>query len=121
MGVLMYGSPGVEFTFDDRTLTHLLIVITTKLRRHESFVFSWSDPPEAGSGRSTIWLDSSSTLFYRFSGGRIPLINTAWIDVLSRSASSGTGLTLTAEPVPTPGPPLIRKLDSRQPVRAEVA
>jgi len=98
MGTLLYGSPSTEISFDDRALAHLQIVITAKLRRRESFVFSWTDSAEAGSGRSSIWLDSSSTLYYRFFGGRAPLINREWIDVLMKSANSGTGLFFTPEP-----------------------
>lgn len=99
MGILLYGSPSIEVAFDDRALTHLQIVITAKLRRHESFVFSWTDAPEAGSGRSSIWVDPSSTLYYRFYGSRVPSINRDWIDVLMASANSGGGLYFTAEPV----------------------
>ncbi|MEF2978025.1 DUF7882 family protein [Subtercola sp. YIM 133946] len=98
MGVLMYGSPSIEVSFDDRALTHLQIVITAKLRRRESFVFSWADSAEVGSGRSSIWIDPSSTLFYRFYGSRVPAINREWIDVLMDSANSGSGLFFTAEP-----------------------
>ncbi|GAA1002174.1 DUF7882 family protein [Subtercola frigoramans] len=98
MGMLMYGSPSIEFSFDDRALAHLQIVITAKLRRRESFAFSWADSPDIGSGRSSIWLDPSSTLYYRFYGSRVPAINRDWIDVLMDSASSGGGLHLTAEP-----------------------
>src|ERR1700712_3918074 len=98
MGMLLYGSPSVEVNFEDRALTPLQIVITAKLRRRESFVFSWGDAAEVGSGRSSIWLDPSSTLFYRFYGSRVPAINREWIDVLMQSANSGGGLFFTAEP-----------------------
>ena len=94
----MYGSPSIEVGFDDRALTHLQIVITAKLRRRESFVFSWNDSADIGSGRSSIWLDPSSTLFYRFYGSRVPAINREWIEVLMTSANSGGGLFFTAEP-----------------------
>jgi hypothetical protein len=33
---------GTEVAFDNRDRTHLLLVITAKLRRCESFVFSWT-------------------------------------------------------------------------------
>ena len=102
MGVLTYGSPSIEVTFDDRTLMHLQIVITAKLRRRESFVFSWKDTAEMGSGRSSIWLDPSSTLHYRFFGGRVPTVNRAWIEVLMTSANSGGGLVFTPEPFAPP-------------------
>jgi len=98
VGSLLYGSTGVEITFDDRALAHLQIVITAKLRRHESFVFSWTNSVERGSGRSVIWLDASSTLMYRYSGGRQPTINREWIEQLTRSANSPGGLFFTPEP-----------------------
>src|ERR1700712_20360 len=99
MGMLVYGNMGAEIHFDDRALTHLQIVITTKLRRRESFLLSWNDAAEIGSGRSSIWLDPSSTLFYRFFDHRIPSINRAWVDQLMDSANSGAGLFCGAEPV----------------------
>ncbi|MET4783690.1 ATP-dependent DNA ligase [Glaciihabitans sp. UYNi722] len=98
MGRLLYGSQGIEVQFDDRALQHLQIVITAKLRRHESFTFSWSDSAEVGSGRSTIWLDPSSTLYYRYSGSRTPSINRDWINSLMLSANSAGGLFFTPEP-----------------------
>src|SRR3978361_314873 len=98
MGMLMYGSPGIEVSFDDRALTHLQIVITAKLRRRESFVFSWADSAEVGSGRSSIWIHPSSASFVRSSGSLVPAINREWIDVLMLSANSGGGLFFSAEP-----------------------
>lgn len=98
MGTLLYGTSGITVAFDDRSLWHLQIVITAKLRRGESFIFTWSDSAEAGSGRSTIWLDPSVTLHYRYSGNRLPTVNRAWVDALMISANSPGGLFFTAEP-----------------------
>jgi len=98
MGTLLYGSSGMEVGFDDRALMHLQVVITAKLRRRESFVFSWTDSAGVGSGRTTIWLDPSSTLCYRYFGSRIPSINREWIDALMSSANSASGLYFTTEP-----------------------
>jgi hypothetical protein len=98
VGTLLYGNPAITIDFDDRSLTHLQIAITTKLRRHESFLFSWTNSRELGSGRSSIWIDPSSVLYYRFLGSRIPTINPAWVAELVQSANSGTGLVFTPEP-----------------------
>jgi hypothetical protein len=100
MGMLKYGSSSSEISFDDRALLHLQIVITLKLRRHESFIFSWTDIAERGSSRSSIWLHPNITLSYRFSGSRIPTVNQEWIETLMESANSGGGLMFTAEPSP---------------------
>lgn len=85
-------------SFDDRALLHLQIVITGKLRRKESFLFSWTDSADAGSGRGSVWLDPSSTLYYRYTGKEIPPINRQWVESLMMSANSGSGLVYTAEP-----------------------
>ncbi|GAA0996532.1 DUF7882 family protein [Subtercola frigoramans] len=98
MGKLVYGDAGTEIEFDDRVLTHLQIVIGAKLRRRESFFFSWKDDPSVGDGRSSIWLDSSVPLYFRFSGSRVPTINRDWITAMTASANSGAGLTFIEEP-----------------------
>jgi hypothetical protein len=110
MGSLMYGSQAIEINFDDRALMHLQIVITAKLRRKESFVFSWTDAAEVGDGRNSIWLDPSSTLLYKYESSRIPAINREWIDALMNSANSGSGMTYSVEPrTPSPAGPAYRK------------
>ncbi|TFC70646.1 ATP-dependent DNA ligase [Cryobacterium sp. TMS1-20-1] len=102
MGTLLYDNPGIVITFDDRALMHLQIVISTKLRRRESFIFTWSDSADEGSGRSAIWLDPTSTLYYRYFGSRTPSINRDWIEALMLSANSAGGLAFIAEPTPSP-------------------
>lgn len=98
MGKLLYGGAGLEIEFDDRALTHLQIVIGSKLRRRESFFFSWKDSSSIGDGRSSIWLDASIPLYFKFYGGKTPAVNREWIDVLTASANSGSGLVYTDEP-----------------------
>ncbi|TIH35657.1 ATP-dependent DNA ligase [Subtercola vilae] len=98
MGKLVYGDSGTEIEFDDRVLTHLQIVIGAKLRRRESFFFSWKDDPAVGDGRSSIWLDSSVPLYFRYSASKVPVINREWITVMTSSANSGAGLTFIEEP-----------------------
>lgn len=105
MGTLQYGNPSIIASFDDRALMHLQIVIAAKLRLGESFVFSWTDLAEVGSSRSSIWLDPSSSLLFRFLGSRVPSINREWIAALMASANSGNGLILTAEPGTAAGSP----------------
>jgi hypothetical protein len=98
MGSLLYGNTGTAIEFDDRALMHLQIVITGKLRRREGFLFSWTDSVALGSGRTSVWLDPSIPLLYRYRGNRVPTINRAWIDAMSISANSGSGLLFTIEP-----------------------
>jgi len=102
VGSLLYGNPGTEISFDDRALMHLQVVITAKLRRRESFLFTWTNSPDAGSGRSSIWLDPSCTLLYRFAGSRTPSLNREWIEALMLSANSAGGMFFSPEPAAAP-------------------
>jgi hypothetical protein len=98
MGYLIYDGHTAEVHMDDRMLAHLQVVIINKLRRQESFAFSWKDPAQVGDGRSTIWLFPSVSLRFKFEGSRPPTINRSWIDVLTAAANSGSGLQILPEP-----------------------
>ena len=98
MGTFLYGTTGTAITIDDRALAHLQLVITSKLRRGESFTFTWTESAKAGSGRSTAWLAPSSDILFRYLGNRQPAINREWIEVLINSANSTGGLHLIVEP-----------------------
>jgi hypothetical protein len=98
MGKLLYGTPPTEVDFDDRVLVHLQIVIGAKLRRGESFFFSWKNDIQVGDGRSSIWMDAAIPLAFKYSGGRVPIVNREWLDILTASANSGSGLQYIPEP-----------------------
>ena len=102
MGYLMYGRPSESIEIDDRTLAHVKIVILAKLRRNESFAFSFEHEVSEGSGRSTIWLHPSIPIQFKFFGSRQPAINRAWLDALIVAANSVDGLRLIEEPAATP-------------------
>ena len=102
VGTLNYGNPSFVVSFDDRTLAQLQVVITAKLRRGESFLFSWLSRVEEGSGRSAIWLDPSSTIYYRYKGNRIAAMNNEWLNELTVSANRPGGMLLTPEPAARP-------------------
>jgi hypothetical protein len=94
----MYGDSGLEVEFDDRVLAHLQVVIGAKLRRHEGFFFSWRDDPAVGDGRSSIWLETSIPLYFRFSSPERHQINREWLEQLTVSANNAQGMFLTPEP-----------------------
>jgi hypothetical protein len=98
LGKLLYGVGGLEIEFDDRVLAHLQLVISTKLRRHEGFFFSWRDDPAIGDGRSSIWLESSIPLRFRYSSSERHQLNREWLEQLNQSANQPAGLTLSTEP-----------------------
>ncbi len=98
MGQIVYAST-FEARFDDRVLAHLQIVIMAKLRRQESFSFSWTNPRDNGSGRTSLWLHPTIPLVFSFHGNRPPTINRAWIESLMASANSASGLRVLPEPI----------------------
>lgn len=97
MGKLTYDST-LTVDFDDRALAHLQLVIGAKLRRGESFFMSWKDDPAIGDGRSMLWLFPNVPLYFKFSGGRAPAVNRAWVDALMLTANSPQGLQIVPEP-----------------------
>ena len=98
MGYLLYGRPAEEIEIDDRALAHLKIVILSKLRRGETFAFSFQYDVLDGSGRSTIWLHPSIPLQFKFFGSRQPAINHSWLEALVLAANSVDGLRILPEP-----------------------
>lgn len=105
MGTLTYDSK-LTATFDDRILAHLQIVIWAKVRRGESFSFTWTEPARNGYGRTSIWISPSISLTFEYFGGKQPLINRGWVNALSKSANSPGGLTMVPEPTESQaGPP----------------
>ena len=97
LGKLLYSSSRLEIGFDDRVLAHLQLVISTKLRRGEGFFFSWRDDPALGDGRSSIWLETSIPMYFRYSSSHRQQLNREWLEQLTQSANSPAGMVLSAE------------------------
>jgi hypothetical protein len=102
VGALIYGSPSMELQFDDRTLSHLQVVVGSKLRRGESFFFSWKENQRTEDRRSSVWLSPGIPLMFKYSGGRSPQMNVEWLRLLEETANSGRGLLLLPEPPVAP-------------------
>lgn len=88
----------VKVDFDDRLLAHLQTVIGAKLRRGESFHFTWKDDTSIGDGRTTVWIHPRVSLVYKFYGSRRPALNARWVEALMFNANSVTGLYVVPEP-----------------------
>lgn len=97
MGKLAYDR-ALTVDFEDRVLAHLQIVIGMKLRRGDSFHFSWRDDKSIGDGRTSVWLHPAIPLVYKFYGSKPPVINPAWIHALELSANTTQGLMIVPEP-----------------------
>lgn len=98
MGTMYYGDSRFPIPIEDRALAHLQVVIVNKLRRGESFTFSWVKTRADGHGRSTVWMAPELALQFEFGGSKAPSLNRRWLEELSLVASSGTGLILVDEP-----------------------
>lgn len=98
MGTLSYGPSALQVEFDDRVLAHVQAVISVKIRRGESFMFSWFDTQAVGDGRSTIWISAELPMFFRFSKSAPHRMNRQWLESMVIAAGSSQGLILTEEP-----------------------
>lgn len=96
MGFLIYGGTH-EYEFDDRTLGHLKVAITTKLRRQEHFLLNWVTPADRGGGRLSLWLAPSIPLVFKFSGSQPLALNTVWLAALNDLSNTPRGLDLISE------------------------
>jgi hypothetical protein len=101
MGRFTYG-PKITVDFDDRVLVHLQTVISAKLRRGESFMFTWIDDDSTGDGRTSVWLHPATAIGFKYFGKRVPHINRQWIELLMLSANSVGGLHIVPEPPEAP-------------------
>ena len=97
MGKFMYDGL-IKVDFEDRALAHLQAVIGAKVRRAESFSFTWRDDSSIGDGRTMVWIHPRAQIVYKFYGSRLPHINRAWVEALMYTANSPTGLYVVPEP-----------------------
>jgi hypothetical protein len=88
----------VSVDFDDRLLIHLQAVIAAKLRRGESFVFTWIDDESIGDGRTSVWVHPHAFLTFKYFGKRTAKLNRTWIEHLMMTANSVGGLRVVPEP-----------------------
>lgn len=101
MATLVYG--GTEYTFEDRLLSHLKIVVGMKLSRGESFYLNWDRPsgtPEAIS----VWVSPATPLQFRFPAAKPPELNQKWLRAMSDNSYGPRGLFLPDEPEEEPAP-----------------
>lgn len=99
MGKLVYGMPSISVEFDDRALAHLKLVIAAKLRRSESFMFTWDSHTDEGVVQSSVWLHPSIPLQFELLDAADITVNREWLEQLMRSSNSPNGLRVVAEPI----------------------
>ncbi|WP_345750804.1 DUF7882 family protein [Microbacterium rhizophilus] len=92
MGRLTYDGFDTPVLVDDVELAHLKMVITAKLRRHESFALSWKH--RDGTGRSTVWLNPAIKMRFDFDAPEPPELDPQRIAKLAEEAAFG-GITFS--------------------------
>ena len=97
MGYLNYGQSGQGVPIDDRTLSHLQMVIVSKLRRGESFLFT-VDLADGSVTREALWLNEAVTMSFAYTDQHRHAPNRAWLEQLVISANSAQGLVILDEP-----------------------
>jgi hypothetical protein len=95
MGNLVYGDAQFDIELDDALLAHLQIVIGAKLRRNESFYFSWTAESSTGPRKNTIWLQHSIPLRYHYSDDSTHPIDRDLLERLAAAANTSNGLVAT--------------------------
>lgn len=98
MGVLHYGVHEVQF--EDELLSHLQLLISTKLRRGENFMISWTRPAEQGGGRQSLWIDNGVPILFDFADSRLPKLSREWIDNLVVQSAGSAGIHITSQDPP---------------------
>lgn len=102
MGTLIYGQTAVKATFEDRMLAHLRAVIVNKLRRGESFLFTWTSETKGFKEQHSAWMHPAVALSFTLDAASAAPLNQEWLALLAEAANSTSGLGPHREPNTTP-------------------
>ena len=90
MATFTYGTPAVDYEFDDRLLAHLRVVIVAKLRRSESFLFTWIDHSGPEDMQESLWIHPGASIRFEIRDSAAKQMSRAWLELLAASANSGS-------------------------------
>lgn len=93
MGHLFYGTSTEPIRIPDRLLSHLKVVMTTKLRRSESFTLSWTHV-DGTPGRSTLWLQPAIPMRFVFDSAEPETLDASTLKNMADMANSSAGLVV---------------------------
>lgn len=106
MGHLYYGTSPEPVRIPDRLLSHLKVVVATKLRRSESFTLSWTHV-DGTPGRSTLWLQPAIPLRFVFDSAEPEQLNAQTLKDMADMANSSAGLVVAFDAeIPAATPPV---------------
>lgn len=84
MGRLRYDGTSDPIRIEDTTLAHLKIVISTKLRRQESFMMTWRPVGDGPDRRATVWIHPAIPLQFGYDEAEPPTIDATLIAEMMR-------------------------------------
>ncbi|MFN3948030.1 hypothetical protein [Microbacterium sp.] len=93
MATLYYGSDTAPIALPDRLLGYIKVITSTKLRRGESFTFTWTGSDDEG-GRSTIWLQPAIPLRFVFTSPEPEQLVGEYLRALADQANAASGLVV---------------------------
>lgn len=96
MGRLLYGSPPSAHRFDDRVLSHLQTVITSRFRRGEGFLLTIDEDVDVR--RTELWLHPTIPVRYEYDEAGGIELNPLWLRDLANASNGRLGLHLVPEP-----------------------
>jgi hypothetical protein len=97
MAHLYYGSETGPAEIPDRILAHVKVVVTTKLRRGESFLLTWRHCDADAPGRTSIWMQPSIPLRFVFANPDPEPLDGEYLRDLANQANSSGGIVLEWE------------------------
>lgn len=95
MGKLFYGSDTQPIEMDDRLLQYVQVVLSTKLRRSESFTVTWTDVLSEPS-RTTLWVQPAIPMRFQYSAPETQRLSGGYLRQLADQAAMSSGLMLNA-------------------------
>lgn len=98
MGTLTYGG-ATAYEIDDRTLAHLKLVITTKLRRNESFTLTCQRSDHDAEQRTALWLQPAIPLRFEFGTAEGDALDPDLLQEFAEAATTNAGIIVDTSPV----------------------
>lgn len=93
MGAIHYCDSSQAIRVEDRALTHLKMVMVTKLRRNEAFTLTWVTDDL----RSTLWIHPSIPLRFVFDETQAARLDAQWVENLMHHLSATGELRIIGE------------------------
>ena len=94
MGRLRYDGTPDPILIEDATLAHLKIVISTKLRRQESFMMTWRPVTDGVDKRATVWIHPAIPLQCGYDAAEQPPLDPRLIAEMMQALNASGELVL---------------------------